>query len=212
MLELLRNRRNPAKSNLDRGGLWEGGRGRGGRIGQSAREVNLSWRQGHGQIPWQAFLGEVCPWKLARWMERMAVRSKKSVWWFQPQIQRHRDVFLLEAVVWFALKAENCPGLVTIIITTIILHVAEKLFGLWHQGGSSSQDVTKSPSSPPCISSSCPCPSPSSSPVHGERLKITQPLLGYASRIYMLVEPFLMIIFVARSFFVNDHHHHLHNF
>ena len=26
MLELLRNRRNPAKSNLDRGGLWEGGR------------------------------------------------------------------------------------------------------------------------------------------------------------------------------------------
>ena len=43
MLELLRNRRNPAKSNLDRAGLWEGGgRGRGGRIGQSAREVNLS--------------------------------------------------------------------------------------------------------------------------------------------------------------------------
>ena len=174
MLELLRNRRNPAKSNLDRAGLWEApsGRGRGGRIGQSAREVNLSWRQGHGQIPWQAFLGEVWPWKLARWMEHMAVRSKKSVRWFQPQIQRHRDVFLLEAVVWFALKAENCPGLVTIIIiaiiiTTIILHVAEKLFGLWHQGGTSSQDVTKSPSSPPCISSSC--PSPSSSPVHGER-------------------------------------------
>ena len=43
-LELLRNRRNPAKSNLDRGGLWEAPsrRGRGGRIGQSAREVNLS--------------------------------------------------------------------------------------------------------------------------------------------------------------------------
>ena len=170
MLELLRNRRNPAKSNLDRGGLWEGGRAWARRENWSISARGQSFlTSGSRTNSLAGFLRRGLSLETGEMNGTHGSQKQKSVRWFQPQIQRHRDVFLLEAVVWFALKAENCPGLVTIVITTIILHVAERLFGLWHQGGTSSQDVTKSPSSPPCISSSCPCPSPSSSPVHGER-------------------------------------------
>ena len=103
MLELLRNRRNPAKSNLDRGGLWEGRWAWARRENWSISARGQSFlTSGSRTNSLAGFLRRGLALETGEMngrMERMAVRSKKSVRWFRPQIQRHRDVFLLEAVV-----------------------------------------------------------------------------------------------------------------